>query len=220
MKKKPKLGRPLMLTEPVKERLMQALRAGNFRGVAARYAGISETTLAVWMKLGKDQHHGPFRELRSAVHKAEADAEAHHVGLLLKHAQDDVKATTFYLERKFHKRWGRKDTINATVAIDNEREAIARVFEREFANEPDILRRLYSAIASDVVPAPIVAAAAAGRLLDEETERDEPARVRAVGEPGLPATEAPDAGAERDGEGGAGGDGEGGDSLPTPRRED
>lgn len=116
---KKKTGRPPKLTPEVQARIETSLRGGNYREVAARFAGVSSATLREWMRAGKrDSDKGRatvHRAFYQAVRKAEADAESLVVGRLMMAAQHDVKAMCFWLERKHSQRWGRKDTLNAKV---------------------------------------------------------------------------------------------------------
>ena len=54
-------GRPSKLTPEVQEKIVTAIRAGNYAQVAAVYAGIGERTFYRWMELGKSR-----RQLGSA----------------------------------------------------------------------------------------------------------------------------------------------------------
>lgn len=114
-----KTGRPPKLTPEVQARIEQALRGGNYREVAARFAGVSGGTLREWMKAGKrDSGKGrrsKHRDLYHAVRKAEADAEAMVVGRLMQAAAHDTKAMAFWLERKHPSRWGRTDRLKAEL---------------------------------------------------------------------------------------------------------
>ena len=116
---KKRIGRPPKLTPEVQAKIEQALRAGNYREVAARFAGVSSPTLKAWYAEGKKQsdkgRSSKFKDFYAAVNKAEADAETLVVGRLMAAAAHDVKAMAFWLERKHSQRWGRKDTLNAKV---------------------------------------------------------------------------------------------------------
>jgi hypothetical protein len=103
-------GRPSKLTPEAMEKLIGALRAGNFRGPAAFYAGIGERTLATWMREGKERPAGPYGALRQAVLEAERGAEIANVAHIAKAAQKgDWKAAAWWLERKANERWGRPE---------------------------------------------------------------------------------------------------------------
>lgn len=104
-----KAGRPSVMTPEAVEKLLQALRAGNFRNVAAEWAGISQRVFREWMAKGKDEKAGSFRDFRRRVLEAEKAAEIRAVGLLMKAAEHDAKHASWWLERKFPERWGRKE---------------------------------------------------------------------------------------------------------------
>ncbi len=68
------VGRPTKLTPLVRRRILDYLRAGNRRGVAARASGVSEATFFRW--LNDDQ------DFRPEVEQAEAEAEVALVDLV------------------------------------------------------------------------------------------------------------------------------------------
>lgn len=105
-----KRGRPPKLTVEMTDRLCQALSAGNYRTPAAEWAGIAASTFHEWMRRGKAQKVGEYRDFRRRVLEAEKAAEIRAVGLVMAAAKDDARHAEWWLERKFHDRWGRKDT--------------------------------------------------------------------------------------------------------------
>lgn len=115
-KRKAKAGRPSSMTAEAVERLLQALRAGNFRNVAVEWAGVGERTFREWMAKGGEQKAGKFRDFRRRVMEAEQAAEIRAVGLLMKAAENDAKHAAWWLERKFPERWGRRDRHEVTGA--------------------------------------------------------------------------------------------------------
>jgi hypothetical protein len=102
-------GRPSKLTPAVRDRLLQALRAGNFRKPAAFYAGIGMRTLQEWMRAGLEQPAGAFGEFRASVLEAERGAEIVMVANIASAAKKDWKAAAWWLERKANERWGRPE---------------------------------------------------------------------------------------------------------------
>lgn len=104
-------GRPTKLTPEVQEKIVSAIRAGNYAQVAARYAGIGETTFYAWMKRGREAKRGKFAEFQKAVKKAESDAEVRCVALMHKHMETNWTAAMTFLERKFPDRWARTNRI-------------------------------------------------------------------------------------------------------------
>lgn len=109
-------GRPTALTELVEAKVLEALRGGNFRQTAALYAGISPSTLRVWMKRGKDEPKSEFGNFRRRVREAEQAAQIRAVALVLKAAAEDARHAEWWLERKFPELWGRKDSVKAELS--------------------------------------------------------------------------------------------------------
>lgn len=101
-------GRPSKLTPEVQAKIVEAIRGGNYREVAAEWAGIGERTFQTWMAGQKPAH----LEFQRAVIEAERAAEIRAVALIMKAAANDPKHAEWWLERKFHDRWGRKDKVD------------------------------------------------------------------------------------------------------------
>jgi hypothetical protein len=98
-------GRPTVVTPEVRRKVLLAVRAGNYREVAAQYAGISYSALRAYLKRKDDPEAGQFL---AAVLEAESAVEIELVGAVKKMAAGDLKAATWYLARKFPKRWADK----------------------------------------------------------------------------------------------------------------
>jgi hypothetical protein len=105
------VGRPSKFTEETRSKILAALRGGNYREVACRYAGVSYQTFRNWLKMGEDPSSPPeYQEFLEAVEKAEADAEVADIALIRKAAQEGSwTAAAWMRERKNPERWGRKD---------------------------------------------------------------------------------------------------------------
>lgn len=99
-------GRPLAITDAVKEKILEAIRGGNFREVAARYAGVTPKTLRAYLARKNDEEAMAFR---AVLLEAEAKVEIDIVGAIQTMARtEDIKAGTWYLARKFPDRWADK----------------------------------------------------------------------------------------------------------------
>lgn len=83
------------LTPALIDKLVAALRAGNYRCVAAAYAGLSPRQLRSFLHRGRDPQSGAYHRLRRAV------------TVLQKHMTDDWRATIAYLERRHPSRWSK-----------------------------------------------------------------------------------------------------------------
>lgn len=104
-------GRPTKFTEETRNKIITALRGGNYRPIAAQYAGIAPSTLRKWLLTAQDPSAPPeYLEFLAAVEKAEADAEIADIALIRKAAQDGTwSAAAWIRERKNPERWGRRD---------------------------------------------------------------------------------------------------------------
>lgn len=120
-------GRPIKLTPEVQEKILNAIRLGNYIETAAAHAGISKDTLYRWLKLGARYNKPPYREFSDAVQKALADAEARDVAIIYEAAKEQWQASAWRLERKFPARWGRRDRMPVSE------EEIDRAIETELA---------------------------------------------------------------------------------------
>lgn len=97
-----------MFTDETREKILNALRAGNYRVAACKFAGISEETFRRWMNAGKAGEPG-YVDFVAQVKQAEAQAEASLVATIRKAAGDHWQAAAWLLERKYVTRWGRRD---------------------------------------------------------------------------------------------------------------
>ena len=103
-------GRISKYTPDRVERIVAALRAGNTRQAACAYGSISDETFATWCRR--------YVEFLDAVKKAEADAEVRHVANIAKAATDGTwTASAWWLERRRHEDWGRKDRVNIVHVV-------------------------------------------------------------------------------------------------------
>jgi hypothetical protein len=101
-------GRQTKLTPEVQDRIVAALRAGNYQETAAAYAGISRTAFFDWLERGRNEPESIYAVFLDAVEKAKADAEVRDVALIDKAAHDGSwQAAAWKLERKFPQKWGR-----------------------------------------------------------------------------------------------------------------
>lgn len=112
------MGRPTKLTPQVQEKIIQAISAGNYQDIAARYAGVDPATFYRWMEKGaSDQAPENYRKFREAVESAKAQAEVRSVTLIQRAAQNGTwQAAAWYLERSAPQRWSRYGRVEVTGA--------------------------------------------------------------------------------------------------------
>jgi transposase-like protein len=100
-------GRRTKLTPEIQDRIYASLRAGNYACVAARLAGIAESTFYDWLEQGKRAKSGRFSE---SVMRAELEAEVAVLKNWRAQMPTDWRACQSFLERRFGDRWRlRKD---------------------------------------------------------------------------------------------------------------
>lgn len=121
-------GRPTKFTPERTDKLIQAIKAGHWRNVACKYAGIAPQTLRNWIAIAQ----GPdapdeYVEFLAALEKAEADAEVFDLALIRKAATGEKdedgeytvkpqwQAAAWRLERKNPERWGRRDSTKVEL---------------------------------------------------------------------------------------------------------
>lgn len=99
-------GRPTSLTAEVQALICESIREGNYRSVAAAWAGVPIRTLRSWLARGRTEGDGPYCEFLHAVLEAENAAEMAMVAVVVTAAKADPLNARWYLERKFPQRWG------------------------------------------------------------------------------------------------------------------
>jgi hypothetical protein len=98
------MSRPTKLTPARREQILGAVRAGCYRGLAARTAGVAEATLYRWLADPRPR----YREFREAVERAAAEAEAEAVGQIVAAGRRDWHAAHVWLQAHAPGIWGRR----------------------------------------------------------------------------------------------------------------
>lgn len=103
------MGRRTKLTEEVKDRILQAVSAGNYLETAAQFAGVDASTMRRWVVKGEAAGAPePYRSFCAALKGARAAAEVRSVTLIQQAATNGTwQAAAWYLERSYPDRWGR-----------------------------------------------------------------------------------------------------------------
>lgn len=118
------MGRPPLLTKEVSDQIAALVQAGNWLESAAAYAGVAKHTVHEWLRKGRREETGRHREFRTAIDKAVAQSELGHLtnitamakgraaqtdaagNVVRKELGPDWKASAYYLEKRFPKRYG------------------------------------------------------------------------------------------------------------------
>lgn len=99
-------GRPTKYHDDRCEAILHALRQGNTKRTAALVGGIHYVTLNEWCKT--------YPDFSEAVEKAEAEAEALHVANIRTHSADNWQASAWWLERRRHGDYRRREKVEVT----------------------------------------------------------------------------------------------------------
>lgn len=123
------VGRPTKLTPDVHERIVAAVRAGNYWHVAAEYAGVGERTLAEWRARGAEIDEDVQRisdaggevwlsdweiavwNLHCDLMKADAEMEVRIVTQWANQVGDDWRAGKELLARRHPDRWRERTSM-------------------------------------------------------------------------------------------------------------
>lgn len=105
-------GRPQKLTREIRDRFMQALRAGAYRHSAALLVGISPHTVESWMRRGRGQlkdrpPYPEYVEFVRMVEEAEAQAYVSVQGNLFARSRFDHNAALAWLRTRYPADWPR-----------------------------------------------------------------------------------------------------------------
>ncbi len=95
------------------DRIVKLIRAGNYAQIAAACVGIASSTFYEWLTRG-GRGEEPYRALAEAVEKAKAEDEAGTTAEIRRHGQTHWQALAWMQERKYNKRWGRRDSLEIT----------------------------------------------------------------------------------------------------------
>ena len=139
-------GRPTSLTPEVQKAIVDCIRAGNYRSVAAAAAGVHRNRLAEWEKRGEDGEE-PYAGFACALRKAEADAE---IELLaeLRAAKPGITGVTgadlwqtkaWMLERRYASRWCARVKQQVAESVD--------ALTEKLKADPELHRRVMDVIA-------------------------------------------------------------------------
>jgi len=114
-------GAPSKFSQERAERLIQAVRGGNYLKTACAFAGIDYTTLRRWI-LKADEPDAPpeYREFKEALEKARADAEVASLAKIQKAANEGQwQAAAWFLERSMPDRWAKKDKTQIELTSED-----------------------------------------------------------------------------------------------------
>lgn len=105
------MGRKTKLAPERQDKIVTAIRAGNYIREAAGFAGIGERTFYDWMERGEkaEDEDDIYAQFSQAVKKAEQEWEVSTVARINRAASEHWQAGMTMLERRHPERWGRRD---------------------------------------------------------------------------------------------------------------
>lgn len=115
----------------LQDQLIGLLTIGNYRNTACALVGINLNTLAEWIAEGRADPEGKYGGLPEAIEKAEAGIEGVLLNRIYKASEKQWQAGAWILERKFPKRWARRDKTEVTGPSGGPLPVVASVEVRE-----------------------------------------------------------------------------------------
>ena len=132
------MARPTKYTPATVKKITDALAAGNTRKASALYAGIGVQTMADWIER--------YRDFRDAIENAEARAEIGHVANIAQASRNgNWTASAWWLERRRHQDWGRKDRLEIIRLVAEMAEAAGADKDAAVAEAEAYLKEIRSA---------------------------------------------------------------------------
>jgi len=111
------------LSDKIRKRVCDSIRAGNYPQTAARSAGIHLASHYRWLRKGKEESESltagndpvesadPYLKYYLHIERAKAESEQHAVKTWTDKLPEDWRAARDFLARRFPDRWGKKDEV-------------------------------------------------------------------------------------------------------------
>ncbi len=130
------VGAKCKLTDDLIENACELLARGNYDKTVYRYLGIGEASWFRYINRGEEDFNNGkdtvYAKFYIQTTKARAQSEIRNVGVIQQAAENDWKASAWFLERKFAARWGRRDKTEFTgkdggpIEIANAKESLLK----------------------------------------------------------------------------------------------
>ena len=102
------MARPSHFTKKVREKVIEALTVGATYKIAADYAGISYSTLRMWLREAENGNN-KYKEFERDVRQASASAAIGWLDVLESASTVHWQAAAWKLERRFPNEYGKRD---------------------------------------------------------------------------------------------------------------
>jgi len=112
------MARPTLYTARLGREICARVKGGATVRVAAQTLGIARSTIYSWRELGRDGRE-PYADFAARLERAQAGAEIHVMQQIVAAAASDWRAGAWWLERRFPKRWGLRQTVRLERALSS-----------------------------------------------------------------------------------------------------
>lgn len=121
------------LTKQTCKIICQEISRGVPYKYACKIAGVKDTTVWKWRKLGEesDDPEDPYHIFYTNFEKAKANAVAYRVDSIRKAGESQWQAQAWWLERMDYENFGRKSVIDANVNANVNQVNLAELFDKE-----------------------------------------------------------------------------------------
>lgn len=112
--------RPKALTEDVQKTILESMMLGMHLKSACALAGIQMTSVQYWMRLVEEgaEHAQIYADFCNSIKKVQAVAERDGL-VAVRSGGSGWQGNAWFLERRFPKRWGKKDRAEASSTDAN-----------------------------------------------------------------------------------------------------
>lgn len=133
-------GRPTKLTPELQDKLCELLRVGIYADAACAIAGVAEPTFYEWLQRGESEPNSIYAKFAEAIKKATSEAE--YAALRTLHeGENGWQAKAWFLERRFPRKYGRRDPEYAELRELKDRMAkLKQLSDTEFEQQMKQLR--------------------------------------------------------------------------------
>jgi hypothetical protein len=138
-KRKP--GRPSKYTPDRIKKIIDGIKKGNYKGVAARAAGVDPSTLSEW--------ENKYPEFSNQVKEAEASGETDLIDIIKSAARRNWTAAAWLLERRWPDKWSRdrivqheekpKEEFLLRTHISDDKYLVVRMDQDADKDQPDAI---------------------------------------------------------------------------------
>lgn len=155
LQRRRKIGQPTKLTQEFQDQLVNLLERGQAGEVAAQHLGIHPATFYLWMERGRNGESKALVSFFDAVTRARATGEAALLEIISKKAHgpapakkgDERKTSAEWAAWLLIHRWRGRYSDRGNAQLEDGVAAVVNRLRGEFAKEPEILARIFAAIA-------------------------------------------------------------------------